>query len=490
MKSYRVAKLLATAILVIWTATAQAAATVTGAWLGTLDTGAMKLRLAFHITTGADGQLGGTVDSLDQGAMGLPLTSVVLEAPKIRIELKSIGGVFEGVVNEDAKEITGTWKQGPMSLPLVLHPADAAALTLHRPQKPTMPYPYDEIEVSYAGSASNVQLSGTLTMPRSKAPHPAVLLLTGSGVHDRNESLFGHQPFLVLSDYLTRKGIAVLRMDDRGAGKSTGNKMLSTTDDFAKDALLGVSYLRSRDDIDARKVGLIGHSEGGITAPLAAASSPDVAFIVLLAGPGVPLTELLKRQGQLISKAMGLSEDVIAFNVMTQGEALAIVKTVPDNATASTKLHALRDQRMGALESTTLSQQDKERVLAGRAAFDAQISMMLTPWFRQLVAYDPRPALMKVHCPVLALNGSLDLQVAADQNLPAIRSALQDGGNRDFAIRELPGLNHLFQAANTGAPSEYGTIEETIDPAALEAINTWIQQHTRSATPQPSPRHS
>ena len=435
---------------------AAAPSDIDGAWLGTLDAGPVKLRVVFHITNTANG-LTATMDSLDQGAKGMPATTVSRNGSSLKIELKGIGGTFEGTIGDDRTAIEGTWTQGGGRLPLVLKRVkDTAELELRRPQNPTKPYPYREEDVAYSNKAAGITLAATLTIPPGKGPFPAVLLITGSGAQDRDESLLGHRPFLVLADYLTRHGIAVLRADDRGVGGSGGNFAAATTADFATDAEAGLAYLQTRPEVDRRKIGRVGHSEGGIIAPMVAARNPRVAFIVLMAGSGVPGDEILVAQGSLISQASGVSPEQVEKNAAEQREALALVKQEKDDAVLETKL---REKLAGKLPDAQLGM---------------QIKTLSTPWFRYFIAYDPATALTHVTCPVLAINGEKDLQVPPKQNLPAIRKALEAAGNKHFEVEELPGLNHLFQTAKTGAPSEYSQIEETMSPVALEKIAGWI----------------
>jgi uncharacterized protein len=327
---------------------------------------------------------------------------------------------------------------------------------LKRPQNPVKPYPYREEEVSYSNPAAKIQLAATLTIPPGKGPFPAVLLMVGSGPHDRDESLAGHKPFLVLADYLTRKGIVVLRADKRGVGKSGGDYSKAVMTDFASDAEAGVAYLKTRAEVNPKKIGLVGHSEGGIEAPMAAVHDPDVAFVVMMAGPGVPGDEILEQQVVLIGRAAGKSQEEVEKDAAIQRDMLAVVKKDADDATLEKDLRA---------------------VMAGKvpeAMMGMQIKMVSSPWFRDFVLYDPRPTLSKVTCPLLDINGEKDLQVPPGQNLPAIRKALAAGGNKNFEVDELPGLNHLFQTAKTGGIGEYGEIEETMSPVALEKVASWI----------------
>jgi pimeloyl-ACP methyl ester carboxylesterase len=376
-------------------------------------------------------------------------------------------------MNKDGTAIEGEWKQGPATLPLTLKRVEKAE-EVRRPQHPKKPYPYREEEVTFENKKAGVKFAGTLTLPKSKGPFPAVVLITGSGAQDRDETVFAHKPFLVLADHLTRKGIAVLRVDDRGVGGSTGNTMTSTTDDFAGDALAAVAFLKTHKEINPRQIGLAGHSEGGIVAPLAASRSADVAFIVLLAGTGLTGEEVLSLQGQAVLKAGGASEKDLALQRKVGKEAIAILKEEKDNDKARKRI----TERFAKIFEN-LSPEEKKAAEKRKGEAEGQIKMMLTPWFRAFVVYDPRPALRKVRVPVLAINGEKDVQVTPKENLAAIEKALAEGGNKDYTVKELPGLNHLFQTSKTGAVGEYGKIEETFAPAALNLISEWILKRTK-----------
>jgi pimeloyl-ACP methyl ester carboxylesterase len=442
---------------------AQPQPSVQGNWLGTLDAGAVKLRLALKVVAAADGALSATLDSLDQGASDLPVTALRQNGADVEFELVQIGGFFRGALRGDT--LAGTWRQGPGTLPLIFRRVDKAS-ELVRPQLPKKPYPYDEEDVTYQNKVGRSNLAGTLTLPRGASPFPVVLLITGSGQQDRDQSLMGHKPFLVLADHLTRKGIAVLRVDDRGVGKSTGEVATATSEDFAGDVLAGVEFLKSRGRrIDPKRIGLIGHSEGGVIAPIVATRSSDVAFLVMMAGTGVTGEANSYAQAAAISKASGVSTDAILRNRLMQQQVLAIVKEESDLKARQTKLRAL---------ATKLSAQ----MPSAANELATQFEMSATPWFRYFAMYDPASTLSKVKCPVLALGGELDLQVPADLNLPAIERALKAGGNSDITVTKLPRLNHLFQTSQTGNPTEYGTIQETIAPVALETISGWILKHT------------
>ncbi len=446
---------------------------IEGTWLGTLKFAGTELRVVFKILKSPDGKLTATLDSPDQGAKDIPVEEVAFQNGHLRLDAKSINGVFEGDIKEDNSTIQGQWKQGGVSVPLVLQRTDKVPEVL-RPQEPKPPYPYDEKEVVYENKKAGVKLAGTLTLPRSEGPFSAVLLITGSGPQDRNETVFGHRPFLVLADYLTRRGIAVLRVDDRGVGKSTGSFATATSDDFSGDVLAGVEYLKSLKEVNPKQIGLIGHSEGGLIAPMAATQSPDVTFIVMMAGTGLTGEQILYLQSALILKASGASDEVIAKDRKLKEQMFAVLKEKQDPTAIEKKLRMLLTDALAQM-----SEEEKQAMGYSPDMLDMSIRELLSPWLRYFLTYDPKPTLMKVKCPVLAINGEKDLQVPPKENLRAIEEALKAGGNKDYTVKELPGLNHLFQTTATGSPTEYSKIEETISPAALTIIGDWIVEHTK-----------
>ena len=434
-----------------------------GAWDGALDIGPTgKLRLIVTLSTGSGGTVG-NLQSIDQGPGLIPLSAISRSGAKVKFDIKSIGGAFEGDLSADGRTLTGQWTQGGRALPLTLAlraPSAAAPVAYNRPQQPKPPYPYRSIEVGYDNPTGHNHLAGTLTVPSGAGPFPVALLITGSGLQDRDETLLGHKPFLVLADYLTRRGIAVLRVDDRTMGGSTGDVVHATSADFATDVEAGVAFLKTRPEVDHRKIGLIGHSEGGLIAPMVAVKDPGVAWIVLMAGPGIPGDTILAEQGRLIRAAMGISPEASAKAGDVNGKVIAIVKASKDEADARAKAKPLL-LAAGMTEN----------------AADAAVTTFASDWFRFFFNYDPAPTLAKVRVPILAIDGSLDLQVPPKEDLAAIKAATR--GNPDVTTLELPGLNHLFQTAKTGAPNEYQTIEETLSPAALKVMGDWIEAHTR-----------
>jgi dienelactone hydrolase len=431
-----------------------------GNWQGTLDTGPIKLRLAIHVTRNAQGEYAATLDSLDQGANGIPAAKTTVTGNSLHLDISRLRATYDGTLSGDGASIDGTLTQGT-ALPLALKRVEKIEAPV-RPQAPQPPFPYKSEDVSYPNQG--VTLAGTLTIPQSGGPFPAAILITGSGTHDRDETVFGHKPFLVIADYLSRRGIAVLRLDDRGIGKSTGNKSRSSFDDLAGDVLAGVDYLASRKEINARKIGVIGHSEGASVGPLAASKSQRIAFVVMLAGIGVTGEEVLLKQGELLVRAQGLGDAAVAAQRRAQEPMLAIVKEEKDEQAAAEKMFA-------ALKKIAPQAPDDAIMAQVRAANSREL--------RAIINFDAGPILRKLKMPVLAMNGSKDLQVPSSQNLPAISAALKEAGNRDFSVNELPGLNHLFQTCKKCTVAEYGELEETFSPDALKMMGDWIRDHTR-----------
>ncbi len=435
---------------------------IDGTWMGSLDMGSIKQRIVFHISNTPDG-LSATADNPDQNVSGISVSSVTHNGATLTLEMKSVATAFSGTINQDLTAIEGTFTFSGASIPLVLKRVkNLAELELRRPQNPTRPYPYIEEEVTYNNSAAGIQLAATLTIPKGSGPFPAVVLITGSGAQDRDSNMLGHKPFLVLADHLTRNGIIVLRFDDRGVGKSGGDFVSATTADFATDVDAGVVFLKTRRKVDTHKIGLIGLSEGGIIAPMVAAGNEDIAFIIMMAGTGVPGYKVLVEQTRLLSEASGVRGEALNAIVAAQRETMTLLHEEKD-----------AEKRKKALSEIMA------RIGKPEGQIQAEIMAMETPWYRFFLEYDPATALEKVRCPVLALNGEKDTQVSPEQNLPAIQSALEAGGNTSFTVVELKGLNHIFQHAGTGSPREYGEIDETIAPVALNMISDWILEQSR-----------
>lgn len=446
----------------------QSNSSLEGSWLGAIEVSGVKLRIVLKITKTGDGYTA-KLDSPDQGAKDLPTDSITRKDKTVNFSAAQFGMNYEGTLNEKEDEISGTLKGAAGNMPLNFKRATENFNAKKRPQDPAKPYPYNEEEVVYKNVKDNVRLAGTLTLPRGgeEGKFPAVILITGSGAQDRDSTVFEHRPFLVLADYLTRRGIAVLRVDDRGIGGSDLGSLAATTENFVGDVLAGVEFLKNRREINRAQIGLIGHSEGGIIAPMAAVRSKDVRFIVMLAGSGQIGADVILTQLALIGK--GEKPETVAQAIGLQKNLFAIIKSEPDNQIAERKIGEMLAKRRNEM-----SEPERRAFAATEANVKAQSPALLSSWYRFFLAYDPRPTLEKVRVPVLALNGENDVQVSAKENLEIIAAALKAGGNKDYTIKSLPKLNHLFQTSRTGSTSEYGIIEETISPQVLELISDWI----------------
>jgi pimeloyl-ACP methyl ester carboxylesterase len=427
-----------------------------------------KLRQIIAIRTGERGTMV-VYSSPDQLVMGLPIRNLAIDGQKIGFSLMGGISIFEGTLNEDRSQIAGqftTSMNDNVATVTMTRGEFGAAPRPQRPQNPVEPFPYKVEEVTFDNpQAPGVQLAGTLTLPEGDGPFPAAIMITGSGGQDRDEALMGHRPFAVIADHLTRNGIAVLRYDDRGIGASKSPKPYddATSADLATDANAAFAYLRKRREIDPLAIGFAGHSEGGMIAPIAMADNPYAAYVVLLAGPGTDLDRLLVSQQRLILTTMGASEQQIADRepvMAAMFKAMGSARTLEAGKAAAKRV----------LTPAALAK------LGVPAEFDkdAIVSQFSSPWFQYFFRYDPVPNLARIRAPLLAMNGSLDLQVPADDNLEAIRAATKD--NPDVTIAKLDGLNHLFQHATTGGIGEYFSIEETWAPEALELMSNWINQ--------------
>jgi len=470
----RIVSLTALVALVAMLATAPAFAAAParrfdGHWTGMLQG---MLHLVINIDRTPAGTLKGTMDSPDQGAMGIPIDTLIVAGDSLRFDMTSIRGDYAGVLNAAGDHLNGRWRQAGMVLPFELQRVASVPLP-RRPQEPARPFPYDTVAVSYDNpQAAGVRLAGTLTLPRGAGPFPCALLITGSGPEDRDETVFGQRTFLVLADHLTRHGIAVLRVDDRGVGGSTGRFSTATSEDFASDALAGISYLETRKDIDGGKIGLIGHSEGGLIGPIVATRSPAVAFMVMMAGPGVPGDSILMLQTTALRRSMGMGEAATMRQAGMSRRMYARLRTGDSLGVVAIGREMVKAQLEDLPEETRKAMGDPDSLMSG------SLRQLFTPWMRFFVTYDPRPTLQAVKCPVLAINGSRDLQVLPKENLDAIREALAAGGNRNVVVKELPGLNHMFQTCTLCTMAEYAQLEETIAPAALDEMSQWILAHT------------
>lgn len=424
---------------------------IDGDWDGGVRVAAgMELPLALHLKGGAS-----TLDSPDQGASNVQVI-VTRDGDDVAVEIPSAHGLLALKLSADGATLAGTLSQGVQHLPVHFQrrAAGGAAPVRDRPQMPKAPFPYSAKEVQFPGGPG-ASLAGTLIRPVGTGPRAAVVLIAGSGPQNRDETVSGHRPFLIIADRLARAGIAVLRYDKRGVGGSAGDYRTATGADFVADARAALAWLRRQPGIDPNRIGLIGHSEGAEIAPEVAKGNSDVAFLVLLAAPGVPGDQLLLSQKKAIELASGVPADVVDQSIATEADMIAAVRASPDGDAARAKITTLLVAR-GAPA-------DRAAAVAADAA---------SPAFRVLLDQDPIPALAAIDQPVLVIAGERDLQVLPAVNLPPIRAAL--AGNRQARIVLLPGLNHLLQPATSGLPQEYVSIPITIDPAVLDLIEHWV----------------
>ena len=456
------------ASLLLASAAAAQTPAATGIWQGGIQVTPTTELIAYFDLQGTTPALTGTISVPQQSTKSFALNRVVVRHDSLLLAADVLRARFAGRFSADGQQVAGTWVQNGTTFPVTLRRSSAkakAATAPRRPQTPQAPFPYRSQDLTFPNKKAGFDLAGTLTLPAGKGPFPAVVLVTGSGAQNRDEALLGHQPFLVLADYLTRRGFAVLRYDDRGVGQSKGVFKDALTTDFTTDAQAAMAYLRTRPDIRAHQVALLGHSEGGLIVWQAAAQpgGPDLA--VSLAGPGVPGDAILLRQQKDMARAAGADSAAIRANYHLHHALFAELHRVPAALTTEELVARL----------TPIVQQQMPGLNAEQAR--PAVAQLASPWMRAFLLTDPAPYLAKVKCPVLAINGTHDLQVAADENLPAIAAGLHAAHNRDVTTRAMPQLNHLFQS-DPAAKADYASIEETINPAALQAIGDWLSAHT------------
>lgn len=442
-----------------------AAQTPVGVWDGTLSVQNTRLPVVFRITASAEG-LAAVLDSPDQGALGIPVDSVAFREGELTLRIRPLDVTFRGSQLSDDL-LLGEFVQSGQRMMLVLTRRAEA----RRPQTPRPPYPYTCREVRFPSRAQGVELAGTLTLPDSLPPRAAVVLITGSGLQNRDEELFGHKPFGVIADRLTRNGIAVLRYDDRGFGapEAEQQRLLdgATTDDFALDALGALDWLRAQPALEGVRCGMLGHSEGGTIAFLAAAADPGVAFVISLAGGLTPGGRISLLQQRRMMERQGLDPQTVDAACRLIERCHEALRVTPQEELPG-RLPALKSSLSADPEAQTLPaalRQGLLQVLDGAAS---------SPWAYRFLTLDPSEAIRQTgDRPVLAVNGALDTQVDAAENLAAARRLL--GDTEHLTVTEYPGLNHLLQPCTTGDLSEYETIEVTISEQVLSDLAAWIR---------------
>ncbi len=432
----------------------QSQAQIEGYWKGQIDLGGQQLEMAFNIKAAENGY-SATLDVPAQGAFDVPVDKTVFQDNHLQLTLSAMGASYSGTLKGEA--IEGEFTQHGMAFPLNLAKGEKEAKKA-RPQDPQPPFNYRAEEVTFTNKKEGNTLAGTLTIPEGDGPFPAVVLVSGSGQQNRDEELMNHRPFWVVADYLSRRGVAVLRYDDRGMGGSTGEVLNATSMDFSYDAEAAFDYLLNRKEINVSQVGILGHSEGGIINFMVAERRPEVAFLVSLAGPAVNGVEVLKEQQAAILRAQGMTEEMVQFSGNANAQMFDIIEASSSREEADSLLRQLL-KGWGYNEELT----------------EQTVGQMASPWMYYFLKYDPTDAIVKTNCPALLLNGSKDLQVLASQNLPAYERIIAEHGKTNLTLREMPDLNHLFQHCETGSPTEYVEIEETISPEVLELIVEFVR---------------
>jgi len=432
-----------------------AMAQIEGYWKGEMNVGVQKLETAFDIKAVENGYTA-TFDVPAQGAYDIPVDETTFKDGLLQLTMSALGARYLGTLKDNV--IEGEFTQNGMTFPLNLARAEKKEQQKTRPQDPQPPFHYQIEEVTFVNEKEGNTLAGTLTIPEGEGPFPAMVLVSGSGQQNRDEELMNHRPFWVIADYCARHGIAVLRYDDRGIGGSDGEVMNATSMDFSYDAEAAFDYLRNRKEINATKVGILGHSEGGVINFMVSSRRPEVAFLVSLAGPSVNGIAVLKEQQAAILRASGMTEEMVQFNGNANAQMFDIIETSNDREEADTLLRQLL-KGWGYNEELT----------------EQTVGQMASPWMYYFLRYDPTDAIVKTNCPALLLNGTKDLQVIASQNLPGYEKIIAEHGKTNLTLRELPDLNHLFQHCETGSPNEYFEIEETISPEVLEMIVGFVK---------------
>ncbi len=482
-------KKISLSIIIILASFITTAQNIIGNWKGNLDVQGNEIPIVFHISKNIAAKFIASFDSPNQHAFNMPCSDVIVKEDSVILMMAVLNGKYAGNLSADKKQLTGTWYQNGGSFPLTVNKtSDTATIKEQkRPQTPKPPFPYISEDVEYYNADKSISFGATITHPKSdsngrdiKAPvYPAVILITGSGQQDRDETIFGHKSFAVIADYLTKKGFVVLRVDDRGIGKTTGIFAESTTADFEKDVEAGIDFLKTRPEVDKQKIGLIGHSEGGMIAPLVADKRSEIKFIILLAAPGIPIINLMAEQSEAIMSSYGNSPQSVKAMGNLSRQIFQELITDKDSSTRYNKLDSIVNNWAKNLDTSLLAKSGFKDSISRAKYIMAQINASQTPWFKYFIAFNPQPYLQKLSCKVLALNGGKDVQVIAKSNLAGIKASLQKSKSPKYDVIEIPGLNHLFQTCIKCNPDEYGELEESFSPKALQIMGDWLKKNVK-----------
>lgn len=447
-----------------------------GMWEGTLKAGVADVRMVFHISAGDKDTLKAVLEMVEQQS-SVPAGEVELLGDTVKIKIKEAHAMYEGVLVNDTT-LQGAWKQIGVSIPMHLKKVDKITYPV-RPQTPVPPFSYKSEDIEYFNGDNSIKYAGTITIPPGKGPFPAAILITGSGQQNRDETMAGHQPFAVIADHLTKQGFVILRVDDRGIGGTTGDVKNATTADFAKDVMVGLDYLKKRPEVNAKKLGMIGHSEGGMIAAMVGAERKDIDFIIFLAAPGIKITELMVEQNQAVLAKSGMpSKYVTAYASLYR----KLIETIVTSNTAQVRenLTAVVDKWRDTTDKTAVISTTRIFNSKTRDEFVNQFATLAeNAWFSYFFRFDPVPYLEKLSGKILALNGSQDVQVVSASNLAGIKEALKKSKAKTVDVIELPGMNHLFQTCKDCSLVEYGRLDETFSPIALQKMSEWLKKNVQ-----------
>ena len=440
-----------------------------------MEAAGRKFDFQFRVFEDDEGNHRVKLDSFSEGLLSIPC-KMTIDGNKMLLDVPTAMAKYEGTVSDDHQTVEGKWIQRGGEYPLTLNnvPLDETQEPkLRRPQTPQPPFDYDvspfrvtvnDIDAKYD---DDVVLAGTMTSPRGNGPFPTLILIRGSGPQDRDETIFDHKPFLVLADHLTQNGFAVIRFDERGIGESKGQFAQATSADLADDVEALFKWAQQQDKVDGQKIILLGHSEGGLIAPMIAARQSDLGGVIMLAGPGVPGEQIIMNQTRKIAGQSGMPDNILKMQDNMLRKLMVQIKTPK----------GLTDDFASELDKEFEGVSDEMRQAMGLEALGKQtIIRMKSPWMKYFVSYDPKPSLKATRCPILSVIGEKDLQVDPQLNMPAIEAAVKAGGNKDFTQKKLPGLNHLFQKCDTGSPAEYAKIEQTLDDSLLSIVTDWLKK--------------
>ncbi len=450
---------------------------IEGNWHGDLAVSGQTIELILHLTKNGT-NYESNWDVPIQGAKGMPSSTTIVNGNNLEIDIKGIQAGFSGVASVDYSKIEGNWKQGGLNFPLVLKPLNPedAPKEITKTQTPKPPYSYESEDITYVGSKTGLTYGATYSYPKNTKNFPVLILITGSGQQDRDETLMGHKPFAVIADAFTKNGYGVLRIDDRGIGKSTGNFKESTSEDFANDVEEHLAYIKTKPNINLKKIGLLGHSEGGIIAPMVAARNKDISFLILLAAPGIPISELMTNQNKDVLKSTGIDDEVISTYLPLYKKLLTEITSSKDIETAKkTALIEVQKWRKTSSKEQVKATTNITDSNSEKAYVATMVNTLSTPWWKFFANYKPQTNLEKIRCPVLVLNGGSDIQVSAQPNINGIRTALQKANNSLVTVNVFPKMNHLFQRCSLCSVAEYGQLATTIEPEVLQYMVEWLK---------------